>query len=120
MVVSNGSVERYRHPRSVTLRAYATIPDPPVVLQTNKCFPTAPCANVPDEFIADAEPGEHDGTILIRTMDGGDQHLHRQLRLDDEDVQGDGLRRLDFDFQRRPRSRVGCQTQLTMTTNSKK
>ena len=51
-------------------RAYATIPDPPVVLQTNKCFHPAPCANVPDEFIADAEPGEHDGTILIRTMDG--------------------------------------------------
>jgi len=70
VVISNGSVERYKHPRSVTLRAYATIPDPPVVLQTNKCFHPAPCANVPDEFIADAEPGEHDGTILIRTMDG--------------------------------------------------
>lgn len=69
VVVSNGSVEKYRHPRAITLQTYAAIPGPPVVFQTNKCFHPEPCANVPDQFIADPKPGSTAGTILI-TVDG--------------------------------------------------
>ncbi len=65
VIISNGSVGLYKHPRAVTLKAYAAIAGPPVVLQTNKCFHPAPCANVADAFIGDREPGDDDGTILV-------------------------------------------------------
>lgn len=69
VVVSNGSVEKYRHPRAITLQTYGAIPGPPVVFQTNKCFHPEPCANVPDQFIADLKPSSTAGTILI-SVDG--------------------------------------------------
>ncbi len=65
VIVSNGSVQKYKHPRSVTLQAYAAVAGPPVVFQTNKCFFPAPCANVPDPFIADLDANDDDGTILV-------------------------------------------------------
>jgi competence protein ComEC len=71
VVVSNGSVERYKHPRSVTLQAYAAAAGPPVVFQTNKCFFQTPCANVPDAFIADPDPGDDDGTVLVTVSAAG-------------------------------------------------
>lgn len=63
IVVSNGSTAKYKHPRRVTLDAYAALPTPPLVLQTNKCLLSAPCANVANQFIADPELTDEDGNI---------------------------------------------------------
>ena len=68
IVVSNGNDATYKHPRQVTLNTYAALPGPPLVLQTNKCFRAAPCANVPDAFIADPQTADDDGTI-VTTVD---------------------------------------------------
>lgn len=67
VVISNGSDGLYKHPRQVTLTTYGTLPS--TVFQTNKCFQPAPCANVPDMFIADPQTVDQDGTIEI-AVDG--------------------------------------------------
>lgn len=68
IVVSNGSTASYRHPRQVTLDTYASLPRPPLILQTNKCLQAAPCGNVADVFIADPQTIDEDGTI-VTTVD---------------------------------------------------
>ena len=70
VVVSNGSVFDFKHPRQVSLDTYAGLPSHPLVLQANKCFAPAPCRNVASDFIADQEANQQDGTILT-TVDGG-------------------------------------------------
>jgi beta-lactamase superfamily II metal-dependent hydrolase len=65
VVISNGSNGSYHHPRQVVLDAYAHLPMPPVVLQTNKCKKGAPCGNVADAFIADPQSSNENGIILI-------------------------------------------------------
>jgi len=47
---------------------YAALTSPPLVLQTNKCFLPAPCANVANGLIADTEANERDG-IIETTVD---------------------------------------------------
>ena len=74
IVVSNGSTASYNHPRGVTLNTYASLPGPPLVLQTNKCLLSAPCGNVSDAFIADPETTDQDGTILT-TVDAANHNF---------------------------------------------
>jgi len=69
VVISNGSVADYHHPRQVSLNTYAGLPAHPLVVQTNKCFLPAPCGNVANEFIADTSTSGQDGTIQT-TVDG--------------------------------------------------
>lgn len=65
VVISNGNVVKYKHPRKVTLDSYATLPGPPAVFQTNKYLQGPPGGNVADQFIADPETSDTDGTILV-------------------------------------------------------
>ena len=65
VVISNGSHGGHKHPRQIPLNTYAGLHGPPAVFQTNKCFASAPCGNVPDAQIADPETKDQDGTILI-------------------------------------------------------
>lgn len=66
VVISNGDRADYQHPRIVTLETFASLPEPPTVFQTNKCFNfTRGGGNVADAFIADPETADDDGTILI-------------------------------------------------------
>lgn len=67
IIISNGSTKKYGHPRQSTLTRYASLPGPPAVFQTNKYLAGGDLAwaNVPDEFIADPETDDEDGTILI-------------------------------------------------------
>ena len=51
IVISNGSNGAYDHPRAAVLSAYRHITPAPTILQTNKCFRPAPCANVSDDQI---------------------------------------------------------------------
>lgn len=69
VVISNGSTASYHHPRQVTMDTYGALQNPPLVLQTNKCFLPAPCANVANSFMADTEQGQTDG--IIRTEVNG-------------------------------------------------
>jgi competence protein ComEC len=64
IVVSNGSAAAYKHPRQSTLNAYAALPGPPLVLQTNKCLVPSPCGNVADTFISDPQTTDQDGTVV--------------------------------------------------------
>jgi len=65
IIISNGSHGRYFHPRQTTLDLYSSLPDSPVVFQTNKCLKGSPCGNVPDNRIGDPETRDEDGTVLI-------------------------------------------------------
>jgi len=66
IIISNGNSKKYQHPRQSTLDFYSTLPGPPVVYQTNKYIAGGSLGgNVPDEFIADPETSDQDGTILI-------------------------------------------------------
>jgi competence protein ComEC len=65
IVISNGNDDNYKHPRQITLTTTAALMPMPTVLQTNKCFRAAPCANVADALIADPETVDQDGTIEI-------------------------------------------------------
>jgi beta-lactamase superfamily II metal-dependent hydrolase len=65
IIISNGDNAGFHHPRQVTLAAFAQLPGPPAVFQTNKCTKGPPCGNVPDEFIADPESSDQDGTIAL-------------------------------------------------------
>jgi beta-lactamase superfamily II metal-dependent hydrolase len=72
IVVSNGNRVDYAHPRQTTLNLYATLPGPPAVFQTNKYLAGGSLGggNVADQFIADPETVDLDGTILA-TVDAG-------------------------------------------------
>ena len=65
VIISNGNNARHQHPRSVTLRRYQALPAPPSVFQTNKYLRGGDGGNVADEFIADVESSDRDGTILV-------------------------------------------------------
>jgi competence protein ComEC len=69
VVISNGNDGNYHHPRAVSLLTYSGLAAPPTVIQTNKCLRPAPCANVPDAFIADPQSSDQDGTVEI-AIDG--------------------------------------------------
>ncbi|MEI6143946.1 MAG: hypothetical protein WCP85_32020, partial [Mariniphaga sp.] len=66
IIISNGSKDKYQHPRKVTLDCYDQLPSHPEVLQTNKYLGKGNDAgNVPDQYIADPELTDEDGTILV-------------------------------------------------------
>ena len=65
IVISNGNHGGYKHPRQVVLDLYASLDPPPKVFQTNKYLKGGAGGNVADEFIADLESTDSDGTILI-------------------------------------------------------
>ena len=69
ILISNGSNKTYQHPRKVTLQRYETLPSAPIVLQTNKFIRERAqdtlAGNVPDQYIADPETVDPDGTILV-------------------------------------------------------
>jgi competence protein ComEC len=65
IVVSNGNNSTYKHPRRTTLDLYASLPQPPVVFQTNKYLQGGLGGNVPDAFIADLKSTNDNGTILL-------------------------------------------------------
>jgi len=70
IVISNGSRADYRHPRQVTLDRMTGLSPRPAIFQTNKYLPTGDDGgNVADQFIADLEAVDADGTILI-TVNG--------------------------------------------------
>ena len=73
IVISNGNRADYRHPRQSTLDFFETLTPKPAVFQTNKYFKGGNGGNVPDEFIADPETHDEDGTILI-TVDATAGH----------------------------------------------
>ena len=65
IVISNGNHGNHQHPRKHTLNTYENLTPVPIVLQTNKYFKGKQGGNVEDEFIADLETSDQDGTILI-------------------------------------------------------
>lgn len=66
VIISNGSDAGYRHPRQVTLDNLANLSPPPSVFQTNKYLGVGDDGgNVADQFIADPETSDKDGTILV-------------------------------------------------------
>jgi len=68
IVISNGNHRGYKHPRQNTLNLYSGLNPPPTVFQTNKYLKGGSGGNVPDEFIADVESTDSDGTILITAV----------------------------------------------------
>lgn len=65
-VISNGSHGLYHHPRQDTLTNLGNLTPAPTVFQTNKYLRGDDRGgNIPDEFIADPESIDSDGTILI-------------------------------------------------------
>ena len=66
VVISNGSHGTYHHPRKETLDRLEELTPSPVVYQTNKYLKgNNKGGNVENEFIADPETNDKDGTILI-------------------------------------------------------
>ena len=66
VIISNGNVARYQHPRQVTLDNFERLQPAPVVFQTNKYLDDGDEAgNVLNAFIADPETHDKDGTILV-------------------------------------------------------
>jgi beta-lactamase superfamily II metal-dependent hydrolase len=65
IIISNGNNANYEHPRQTTLDRYDSLDPKPVVFQTNKYLKGGDGGNVADEFIADLESVDKDGTILM-------------------------------------------------------
>ncbi len=65
IIISNGNHCGYNHPRQSTLDLYDSLPNPPVVFQTNKNLCGSPAGNVSDDRIGDPETSDPDGTILV-------------------------------------------------------
>lgn len=65
IIISNGNHGGYKHPRQSTLNSYDTLSLKPKVFQTNKYMKGGVGGNVDDEFIADLESDDEDGTILV-------------------------------------------------------
>lgn len=65
IVISNGNHGTYMHPRQYTLNLYAGLDTQPQVFQTNKYLKGGLGGNVKDDFIADPETIDSDGTILL-------------------------------------------------------
>ena len=73
VIISNGNDATYQHPRRNTLQAYQALPAPPSVFQTNKYLSGGAGGNVPDEFIADLESSDADGTVLVAVDNSASQ-----------------------------------------------
>lgn len=66
ILISNGNNGTYQHPRNYTLNTFASLSSHPAIFQTNKYLKGGLGGNVFDEdFIADPETIDEDGTILI-------------------------------------------------------
>ncbi|MFC1577638.1 lamin tail domain-containing protein [Thermodesulfobacteriota bacterium] len=65
IIISNGNNGTYKHPRQSTLNNYNELDPKPMVFQTNKYLKGGVGGNVADEFIADLETVDEDGTILV-------------------------------------------------------
>ena len=65
IVISNGNHGGHQHPRQTILDRYDSLDPKPVVFQTNKYLKGGKGGNVADEFIADLEADDEDGTILV-------------------------------------------------------
>jgi beta-lactamase superfamily II metal-dependent hydrolase len=71
VVISNGNVLKFKHPRQVTLNQLAALNPAPTILQTNKFLQGGEGGNVADEFIADLQPTGQDGDILVTVSASG-------------------------------------------------
>lgn len=66
VIISNGNWAKYKHPQQSTLDRLQALSPAPVIFQTNKYLHTGDDGgNVPDQFIADLEASDADGTILV-------------------------------------------------------
>lgn len=65
VIISNGNRAAYQHPRQSTLDMSAALIPTPTVFQTNKYFKGSKGGNVADEFSADLQSTDDDGTILL-------------------------------------------------------
>jgi competence protein ComEC len=66
VIISNGSNSKFQHPRDSTLERLHRLSRPPTVFQLNKYLGRDDeGGNVEDEFIADLEAKDSDGTILL-------------------------------------------------------
>jgi len=65
IVISNGNDGGYQHPRQSVLDRYASLSEPPTVLQTNRYTKGGAGGNVPEAFIADLNPSGDEGLILV-------------------------------------------------------
>jgi competence protein ComEC len=66
VIISNGSIKTFRHPRASTLARMQSLTPPPTIFQLNKYLGTGDDGgNVATEFIADPETVDDDGTILV-------------------------------------------------------
>ncbi|HEV8598178.1 MAG TPA: lamin tail domain-containing protein [Gemmatimonadales bacterium] len=66
VIISNGNRADYKHPQQSMLNRTGALVPAPVIFQTNKYLHTGDDGgNVADEFIADLEAVDDDGTILV-------------------------------------------------------
>lgn len=82
IIISNGSHGGHKHPRKHTLKTFKELNPQPVVFQTNKYLKGGQNdkgGNVNDEFIADLEASDEDGTILV-TVKPDDSQYHVTYR----------------------------------------
>ncbi len=71
VIISNGNNRQFRHPRKSTLERLRTIARAPAIFQLNKYLGTGDDGgNVEDEFIADLEATDGDGTIVLTVTPG--------------------------------------------------
>lgn len=71
VIISNGSNKQFRHPRQTTLERLRSIGRVTAIFQLNKYLGTGDDGgNVEDEFIADLEAVDTDGTILLTVTPG--------------------------------------------------
>lgn len=76
VVISNGNVANFQHPRQVTLTTYANLTPPPTVFQTNKYLGGGnDFGNVADAFIGDPETDDEDGTIVVTVDLAADEYV---------------------------------------------
>ena len=74
VVISNGNHGGHQHPRQQTLTLLAGLSPAPTVFQTNKYFKGGAGGNVVDEFIADPQSMDQDGTILVTVSSSTGQY----------------------------------------------
>jgi len=76
IIISNGDHKGHAHPRKSALRRMQDTIPAPVIFQTNK-FASEGCnrcdlaGNVDDEFIADLDPDDSNGSIVVSVKDDG-------------------------------------------------
>ena len=75
VIISNGNHGGFQHPRQHTLNILAGLTPKPTVFQTNKYLKGGAGGNVADDFIADVESTDTDGTILVTVNAAADQYV---------------------------------------------